>query len=197
MALRVLSGLGVLIYCTLGHWQLLLPLERWAFIIQMLVWRVKTSILYSGKLSREKNSWIGEKIQFSRRKLSRIACFCCAKGRHTPNFVKKTLVYSHNTAEFAKVFHYTVFASCSFRLYLVQSLLRFRQLKHRAFTQYPLHWDRKVFEVTLLLFIKQMCKHNEMMFLICRNASKHIVLVLGVNCTAGNALKAKFTSVST
>ena len=41
---------------------------------------------------------------FRGRKLSRIARFCCAKGRHTPNFTEKTFAYSHKTAKFAKVF---------------------------------------------------------------------------------------------
>ena len=44
------------------------------------------------------------KIRFSRRKLSRIARFCRAKGRHAPNFAEKTFAYSHKTAKFAKVF---------------------------------------------------------------------------------------------
>ena len=41
---------------------------------------------YSGKLSREKTFADRWKIRFSRRKLSRIACFCHAKGHHAPKF---------------------------------------------------------------------------------------------------------------
>ena len=48
-------------------------------------------------------------IRFSQRKLLRIACFCSTKGRHAPNFAKKTFAYSHKTAKFAKVFRYTVY----------------------------------------------------------------------------------------
>ena len=55
-------------------------------------------ILYSGKLSREKQ--IGD----FRGEHSRIAHFCSAKGRHTPNFEEKTFVYSHKITKFAKVF---------------------------------------------------------------------------------------------
>ena len=44
------------------------------------------------------------KIRFSRRKLSRIVCFCSAKGCHAPDFAEKTFAYSHKTAKFAKVF---------------------------------------------------------------------------------------------
>ena len=59
---------------------------------------------YSGKLSRKKTFAKWWKIQFSRRKLSRIARFYHAKGRHAPNFEEKTFVYSHKTTKFAKVF---------------------------------------------------------------------------------------------
>ena len=44
------------------------------------------------------------KSRFSQRKLSRIAHFCSAKGRHTPNFTEKTFTYNHKTTKFAKVF---------------------------------------------------------------------------------------------
>ena len=44
------------------------------------------------------------KIQFLQRKLSWIAHFCSAEGRHAPNFVEKTFAYSHKTAKFVKVF---------------------------------------------------------------------------------------------
>ena len=56
---------------------------------------------YSGKLSRESEL---VKIRFLRRKLSRTARFCRAKGCHAPNFAEKTFVCSHKTAKFAKVF---------------------------------------------------------------------------------------------
>ena len=59
---------------------------------------VYTLVPYSGKLSREKSFVIWWKIWFSRRKLSQIARFRCAKGRHGSNFL-----YSHKTAKFAKV----------------------------------------------------------------------------------------------
>ena len=57
---------------------------------------------YSGKLLREKTFANWRKIRFSRRKLSQIAQFCCAKGCHAPNFAEETFVYSHKTAKFAK-----------------------------------------------------------------------------------------------
>ena len=68
---------------------------------------------YSGKLSREKTFRELVKIQFSQRKLSRIARFCRAKGCHTPNFMKKTFAYSpklRNSRKFSpsKVFCYMV-----------------------------------------------------------------------------------------
>ena len=49
------------------------------------------------------------KIRFSRRKLSRIARFCSAKGRHPPNFAEKSISLTHKTAKFApsKVFRGT------------------------------------------------------------------------------------------
>ena len=57
--------------------------------------RTSPDLPYSGKLSWEKtNLW---KIQFSWRKLSRIACFCHAKGCHAPNFAEKTFAHSHKT----------------------------------------------------------------------------------------------------
>ena len=43
---------------------------------------------YSGKLSREKTFVNWRKIWFLRKKLSLIACFCCAKEHHAPNFTK-------------------------------------------------------------------------------------------------------------
>ena len=54
------------------------------------------------------------KIRFSRRKLSQIARFCLAEGRHAPNFAEKTFAYSHNPRnprKFSpsKVFRYTVY----------------------------------------------------------------------------------------
>ena len=52
-------------------------IQPWKNLIQ--------NIPYSGKLSREKTFADWWNIRFSRRKLSRIARFCCAKGRHTPN----------------------------------------------------------------------------------------------------------------
>ena len=44
-------------------------------------------------------------------KLSRIARFCRAKGRHAPNFTEKTFVYSHKTVKFAKVFSLKKFST--------------------------------------------------------------------------------------
>ena len=59
---------------------------------------------YSGKLSREKTFADWQKIRFSRRKLSWIACLCRAKECHAPNFTEKTFANSHKTTKFAKVF---------------------------------------------------------------------------------------------
>ena len=55
-------------------------------------------------------------VNFRGRKLSRIARFCHAKGRHAPNFVEKTFAYIYistkprNSQKFSpsKVFRYTV-----------------------------------------------------------------------------------------
>ena len=65
---------------------------------------------YSGKLSREKTFADRWKIRFSRRKLSRIACFCHAKGHHAPKFRGETRE-SPRTTKFMKVFRYTVLMS--------------------------------------------------------------------------------------
>ena len=46
---------------------------------------------------------------------------------------------------------------------------------------------------TIVLFIQQKCKHDEMAFMTSRNASKHVLLALGVDCAARDAMKAKFT----
>ena len=56
-----------------------------------LIWFLKDPrhayIPYTGKLSREKTfARIGEKYDFRGENLSRIAYFCCAKGRHAPKF---------------------------------------------------------------------------------------------------------------
>ena len=47
----------------------------------------------------------------------------------------------------------------------------------------------------IVFFVQQKHKHNEMAFLVSRNASKHILLALGVNCTARDAVMGKFTGV--
>ena len=44
------------------------------------------------------------KIQFTQRNLSWIACFCCAKECHTPNFTEKIFTNSYKTVKFVKVF---------------------------------------------------------------------------------------------
>ena len=49
-------------------------------------------------------------------------------------------------------------------------------------------------EIIILLFVKQKC---EIAFLTSRNVSKHILLALGVDCTARDAVKVKFTGVPT
>ena len=45
-------------------------------------------------------------------------------------------------------------------------------------------------------FVQQKRKHNEMVFMTSRNASKHIVLALGVDCTARDTVKVIFTGIS-
>ena len=47
------------------------------------------------------------------------------------------------------------------------------------------------------MFVQQKCDHDEMAFLTARSASKHILFALGVDHTARDALKAKFTEVLT
>ena len=47
------------------------------------------------------------------------------------------------------------------------------------------------------LFVQQKRKHDEMVFLMSRNANKHVLLALSVDRTARDAMKAKFTGVST
>ena len=51
-------------------------------------------------------------------------------------------------------------------------------------------------EIIILLFVQQKHKHNEMVFLTSRNVSKHILLALGVDCTARDTVKVKFTGIS-
>jgi len=46
------------------------------------------------------------------------------------------------------------------------------------------------------LFAQQKHKHDEMAFLTFRNASKHVLLALGVDGTARDSMKAKFTEPS-
>ena len=48
-----------------------------------------------------------------------------------------------------------------------------------------------------LLFLQQKHRDDQMAFLISRNVSKHILLPLGVNRTARDSMKAKFTKVPT
>ena len=57
----------------------------------------------AGNFRGRKLSRIGENMIFAE-KLSRIAHFCHAEGRHVPNFAEKTFACSHKTAKFAKVF---------------------------------------------------------------------------------------------
>jgi len=45
-------------------------------------------------------------------------------------------------------------------------------------------------EIITLLFVKQKCKHCEMAFLTSRNVSEHVLLALGVDHAAMDALKA-------
>ena len=57
-----------------------------------LIWFLyNKTCISSGKLSGEKTFANWWKIRFSRRKLSRIARFCCAKGRHAPKFSQRIL----------------------------------------------------------------------------------------------------------
>ena len=68
--------------------------------------QLDTWYIYSGKRLREKTWW---KIRFSRRKISWIARFCCAKGHHNSKFRRETFANSHKTAKFAKVFYHKTF----------------------------------------------------------------------------------------
>ena len=63
---------------------------RWSF-------HFERSSFYSGKLSREKLSQIGEKYNFCRKNFR----FCCAKGCHISKFCGENF---HKTAKFMKVF---------------------------------------------------------------------------------------------
>ena len=47
------------------------------------------------------------------------------------------------------------------------------------------------------MFVQQKCKHDEMAFLMSRNASEHILFALGVNHTTRDTMMAKFTRVPT
>ena len=49
-------------------------------------------------------------------------------------------------------------------------------------------------EIIILLFVEKKC---EMAFLTSRNVSKHILLALGVDRTARDAVMVKFTGVPT
>ena len=46
-------------------------------------------------------------------------------------------------------------------------------------------------------FVQQKRKHDEMAFLMSRNANKHVIFALSVDRTARDAVKAKFTGVLT
>ena len=46
-------------------------------------------------------------------------------------------------------------------------------------------------EIFILLFVQQKHKHDEMAFLTSRNVSKHVLLALGVNHAARDAVKEK------
>ena len=48
-------------------------------------------------------------------------------------------------------------------------------------------------EINIILFVQQKRKHDELPFLTSRN---DVLLAFGVNCTARDAMKAKFTVVS-
>ena len=53
-------------------------------------------------------------------------------------------------------------------------------------------------DIIILLFIQQKYKDEKIAFLMYRNTSKHVFfLALGVNRTARDAIKAKFTRVLT
>ena len=70
---------------------------------------------YSGKLSREKLSQIGEKYDFHWENLRRLLAFTMPKDTTPPNFVEKTFANSHKPRKFSpsKVSHYTVHAQCA------------------------------------------------------------------------------------
>ena len=52
-------------------------------------------------------------------------------------------------------------------------------------------------EIIILLFVQRKRKHDKMAFLTSRNATKHILWALGVDRTARNTMKVKFTGVPT
>ena len=64
----------------------------------------KTWVPYSGKLSREKTSRIGEKYDFRGENFHGLLAFAVPKDATLPNFTEKTVTNSHKTAKIRKSF---------------------------------------------------------------------------------------------
>ena len=64
----------------------------------------KTWVPYSGKLSREKTSRIGEKYDFRGENFHGLLAFTVPKDATLPNFTEKTVTNSHKTAKIHKSF---------------------------------------------------------------------------------------------
>ena len=62
----------------------------------------KTWVPYSGKLSREKTSRIGEKYDFRGENFHGLLAFAVPKDATLPNFTEKTVTNSHKTAKIRK-----------------------------------------------------------------------------------------------
>ena len=58
----------------------------------------------AGNLRGRKLLRIDEKDDFRGKKLSWIACLCCAKEHHIPIFAEKTFANNHKAVKFANVF---------------------------------------------------------------------------------------------
>ena len=67
------------------------------------IWPVQLDYYIVRNCWRRKLSWIGEKYNFCRGNFHGLLAFAAPKDAMLPNFMEKTFVNSHKTAEFVKV----------------------------------------------------------------------------------------------
>ena len=169
---------------------------------ELHAWSIAFKLLLVHLLAPKSNS--AEDWNFWKKQLVLRNGLCCKWPRHIkqcPNGWCLSLIMASVCNFRRKLWQSRIAAVCN-KLYI-----KYCKISNNWYTPFSKNKKKKLIlvhqficicknKIIILLFVQQKHKHNEMVFSTSRNVSKHILFALGVDCTARDTVKVKFTGIS-